>query len=126
MAELRAYQHLKRLMPKDTFFQRVETMAGAGIPDLYVCFRGKSTWVELKEGRWGADDCLKLKHIRTAQRAWAKQLHQSGGSVWLYVAVGRREYYCLHPHYWPRLIEGMPRQEVLDRSMNVLQVLGAR
>lgn len=125
MAELRAYRHLKKIMPKGTFFQRIETMAGAGIPDLYVCCHGVQTWVELKEGRWDANDVLKLKHIRTAQRAWARQLWAAGGNVVMYVAVGR-DYYCFDHVHWPRLVEGMPRQEALRHCQSVLRALGAR
>lgn len=106
MAEISGYQRLKRLLPKDTFFQRIETMAGAGVPDLYICCRGKSSWIELKEATKTKDGRLKLKHIRPAQRAWARQATAAGAHVYMYLKIEKR-YYLLLPSAWPMLIEGV-------------------
>lgn len=122
MAEISGYHRLKRILPKGTFFQRIETMAGAGIPDLYICCQGKSSWVELKETVVTKDGRVKIKHIRPAQRAWARQATAAGADVYMYVKVGK-SYFLVLPSAWPILVEGISVDSFFAFEVDVLRCL---
>ena len=122
MAEISGYHRLKRLLPKNTFFQRIETTAGAGVPDLYVCCRGRSSWIELKEARVLKDGRIQAKHVRPSQRAWALQATKAGANVFMFLKVGRY-YYLLLPSTWSLLIEGLTESMLTALHLNVHDTL---
>jgi len=54
-------------------FQRIETSTGCGVPDVYMCMKGKSLWIELKIVRSGS------VYLRKEQYAWGVRHAMNGG-----------------------------------------------
>jgi hypothetical protein len=81
-------------------FQRIETMTGAGIPDVNGCAHGRELWLEGKVARYcrtqEGGDALCFT-IRRSQLAWMTKRRQAGGLVWFYVAVPK----SLATRIWP-------------------------
>lgn len=86
MAEIKGYHWLKNRYPT-AFWQRFENVVGTGVPDVYCCFSGRSTWFELKEGalikpRGSTKKVFKLlKPVNAEQQAWMHRLSATGGHV---------------------------------------------
>lgn len=69
------------------WFQRVESTAGTGVPDVHYILGGVSGWIELKIAPMHPDRAVALSNrIRPAQRAWIARYARAGGRA--YVLVG--------------------------------------
>jgi hypothetical protein len=85
---------LKRVAPY-VFAQRIESMCGPGVPDLYLrmpSHPAASAWVENKHmaefpKRPGTK--VRIPHLSAEQLLW---LRQHGSGAWLFVQVGK-EYF---------------------------------
>jgi nitrous oxidase accessory protein NosD len=62
------------------FKQRIETPIAKGVPDVYVCYKGMSYWIETKV--WEPNVGVLL---RKEQYAWANMLQMSGGKAFTIV-----------------------------------------
>ena len=98
MAELRAYAYLKARFPA-AHFQRLETWAGVGVPDINACFRGVEAWVECKEILRPAKASSPIRHpkVREAQIAWETHRRFVGGRTFVALMLG--EEFRLLPGY---------------------------
>ena len=69
---------------------RIEAHAAPGVPDVNTA----AGWIELKYAdRWPPrGGPLRVPHFTPAQRAWLKKRVKAGGSAWLMLKVGRREW----------------------------------
>jgi len=90
MDERRAYHRMKRAFPQADW-QRIENRVGSGAPDVNVCHQGVEMWIELKEGRIGRDNCVRVR-IRPPQRAWATRRLNAKGNVRLALMLGKQCY----------------------------------
>ena len=65
---------LPEVIGTDLFLQRIESRStGAGIPDVYMCYKGYTTWIELKS--WST--------LSMAQYIWAKNHIRAGGTIYV-------------------------------------------
>lgn len=93
---------LIRDCPKNVnaLMERIETSTALGVPDLYFCIEGVSTWTELKAleetptGKYN----LSLRKYPLHQRSWLKAHWRAGGTSLLCVGIGRKIYWCEPPY----------------------------
>ena len=72
-AEQKVWDAMKRRAPKDFWLQRVENLAGEGMPDVYVSRLSGGPWVELKAAKLPKRATTKVMGddgVRTSQRNW--------------------------------------------------------
>ena len=72
------YSLLKSNYP-EVHWQRIENVAGEGVPDINGCISGKEFWIEAKIAK------NKSFVIRNAQTAWLARRHNSGGRCFVLV-----------------------------------------
>lgn len=71
--------------------ERVENIAGAGHPDVELCYMGVQNWIEQKAAHRPARPSTKLRFgspLRDSQVEWAKKRIAAGGRVWYLIQVG--------------------------------------
>lgn len=91
--EKQLYARLKAMEPR-AHWQRIETGAGAGVPDVNVCLNGVEEWLELKIAQLKGD---KMKIVlRDSQVGWISRRIKAGGKVLVVVGVGGNIMF-LHP-----------------------------
>lgn len=71
--------------------QRVENgLSNPGTPDVELCLRGRTAWVELKLIKSfpaRPSTPVKIKHFTEEQKTWLRLRGMSGGKAWLFVQV---------------------------------------
>ena len=92
------------------FKQRIETPIAKGVPDVYVCYKGLSYWIETKV--WEPNVGVLL---RKEQYAWANMLQMSGGLVF---AIVKRDKQILVMPIWTCIVEPYGKQEVYVRVLS--------
>jgi hypothetical protein len=119
MKETRAFNHLKRLHPRADW-QRIETWAGLGIPDVNGCKNGIEIWCELKQVNLPRNGIIKLpstkKSVKT-QQGWMIRRARAGGRVFYGIMVNS----ALHILGWQWgkvLLSGMPYHLVKKYSVD--------
>lgn len=107
--------------PPKVHFQRIETMAGSGIPDVNGCAHGQELWLEGKVARYcrlyshkspaGIGSVDRTKHedglcftVRRSQLAWMTKRRAAGGNCWFYIAIPKG----LANRLWPLQAESKP------------------
>lgn len=82
--EKQLYARLKAMAP-NAHWQRIETGAGTGVPDVNVCLNGVEEWLELKIA------LVKQGHmkieLRDSQVAWLNRRIRAGGRVSVVIGV---------------------------------------
>lgn len=95
LTEKKAYAWLKQQYDgPDVDWQRIETMAGAGVPDVNVCARGVEAWLELKVMRYRRASFRSMVlsfQLRKAQLAWLVRRNRAGGRAWVVATQPRLE-----------------------------------
>lgn len=79
----------KRIAPK-IWMQRVENLAGDGMPDVYV----EGPWVELKAGKLPKRSTTRIQYsegIRTSQNNWHKKAASRGVISYVLVRVEEKK-----------------------------------
>jgi hypothetical protein len=106
--ESQFWSTLKKHLRHEDFhvhFQRVENLAGGGMPDVYVQFRGITRFIELKVCEYETGDPDKM--LRDTQRIWMIDHCRAGGlpfvlvkykksTVLYYVSENRRALVFTH------------------------------
>lgn len=79
-------------------FERIENIAGVGIPDVNLCLKGRDYWIELKVDEkvpivparflGGAIDLSTWKRLNPLQRLWHIKRTAQGGAVLLLIRAG--------------------------------------
>lgn len=72
------YELLRRNMP-EVHWQRIENVAGTGVPDVNGCLDGIEFWIECKIGKAGSFE------IRPDQIAWHTKRVNKGGRCFVVV-----------------------------------------
>lgn len=89
MSEAEFRRWLVKNKPTKSMIQPIETSTGAGIPDLYYCYRSSSCWIELKETeRTGC-------YMRVSQWLWFGKLREAGGRGFLIIKRKARRPYTI-------------------------------
>ena len=76
------YTLLKKNLPS-VDWQRIENLAGTGVPDVNGCYNGTEFWIENKVARSGSFE------IRPDQVAWLTRRFNAGGKVFVLVREGQ-------------------------------------
>lgn len=88
----------------DIDWQRVENAVGSGTPDVEVCFRSVSFWIELKIAEpYKTKDAFKVK-FRPLQVPWLTRRTNRGGRAFVLIREGRDTY--LIPGEHAHLVDG--------------------
>lgn len=98
MSERTAYNRFKLMvmLPGDRL-DRIENMAGTGMPDVNGCFEGSEFWIEIKNPR--KEPVRKLltplfgsnHRLSQDQKNWFKRQDKAGGKGFVYI---RSETFC--------------------------------
>lgn len=89
--------------------QRIETVAGSGIPDLNMCYEGVEVWVETK-----VVHSKTMVEVRPSQVAWHLQRHMHGGRTFFMIRVFRDI----------MLVQGKDAQLLRDHEKDITQFPG--
>lgn len=77
MTEQKLWTMLRGLLPS-VHWQRIETMTGAGVPDVNGCYTGREFWIELKIIT-GIKKLSFQSEFRPTQYAWMVNRIKAGG-----------------------------------------------
>lgn len=85
-AEQKVWDAMKRAAPKSLWMQRVENLAGDGMPDVYV----EGPWVELKAAKLPKRSTTRLQYsegVRTSQVNWHLKAETRGVVSYILIRV---------------------------------------
>lgn len=114
---------LRQYLPPPTLIQRIETFAGSGVPDIYVCNYGKAFWVEAKIGLYSRrNQTIRVPRnkLRPVQKAWMVNHRRSGGESFIGILSNDNHMFLVKfsVELWDRLADGVDIAEL--RMRNVL------
>lgn len=78
---------------------RLENQVGVGQPDVNGCALGTDWWMELKcidAFPKRPATVVKVNHFTPEQRVWIHNRHQAGGRVFVFVRVGKDDFYLFN------------------------------
>lgn len=122
MRETRAYNRLKSAHP-DAHWQRIENIAGSGVPDANGCKNRIEIWVEFKQFRKPVkkDTLIKLdtkkKSVRD-QIAWGVARRRAGGRHYMALMIGNN-LHVLNGGLTALIACGMTYGEICQNSLTI-------
>lgn len=107
MSEASLWNYLRKILPPEGHYSRIESQTSAGFPDVHFTIDGVSGTIELKSTKHpnatypftGGDG------LRKSQLTWIEDELKANGLVWLCLQCGRRIYFLDAPTYYQKLHE---------------------
>lgn len=112
MRESSFWQQIKSHLPVSCHAHRVENGINSGTPDVELCYRGTTAWIELKylpAYPKRATTPIRVDHLTSEQITWLQRRVAAGGNGWLFVRVVD-DYYLFHPRELDDLKEGRNKE----------------
>ena len=98
--------------PKDAVMTPIETRTAAGVPDIFCCYQGYSSWIECKTIITG------VGRVRGTQYAYLKKLVAAGGNAKIVVQGIATQ------SYKPASISIYDARQIVSLPMGMFKVVG--
>lgn len=95
----------------DFDWQRVENGCGSGTPDVEICFRSVTSWIELKVAEPRKTRGMWFVRFRPLQVPWLKRRWAKGGRAFVLIRAGDQHY--LIPGNRAELVSGSVDENTL-------------
>lgn len=105
MSEASFWDYLRKLLPKEGHYSRIESPTAHGFPDVHYTIEGVSGTIELKDAkRPGAKHPFKGESgLRSSQITWMTEECDKGGRVFIALQCGDRVYLLKADLYFDEL-----------------------
>lgn len=110
------WKALRSIMPPTAHVVRVENRTGPGTPDVYVCHRGVSVWLELKTLHdWPvrAKTIVRVPHYTEHQKLWGQEHYRACGRSYVLLKV-KKDWLLITSMMAQMYLGKVPKHQLFD------------